>query len=139
MQTLFHDYNISYSLICFEITETVAIVNLQNTVDFINHFRKKGCQFSLDDFGSGFSSYGYLKNFPADYIKIDGHFVRDLLDDPYDKAIVKSIHDIAQAMGMRTVAEYVENERILNELKLLGIDYAQGYGIARPQPLGNLL
>lgn len=139
VQKLFHDYAIPYHLICFEITETVAIVNLQNTLDFINHFRQQGCQFALDDFGSGFSSYGYLKNFPADFIKIDGHFVRDLLNDQYDKAIVKSIHDIARAMGMRTVAEYVENDHILAVLQQLNIDYAQGYAIAKPQPLADLL
>ncbi|OEY70941.1 diguanylate cyclase [Rheinheimera salexigens] len=139
VQKLFNDYSIPYKLICFEITETVAIVNLHNTLDFINHFRQQGCQFALDDFGSGFSSYGYLKNFPADYIKIDGHFVRDLLNDQYDKAIVKSIHDIAKAMGIRTVAEYVENDQILQAVQQLGIDYAQGYAIAKPQPLADLL
>lgn len=139
VQKLFTEYNIPYRLICFEITETVAIVNLQNTLDFINHFRQLGCQFALDDFGSGFSSYGYLKSFPADYVKIDGHFVRDILNDKYDRAIIKSIHDIAQAMGMRTVAEYVENEHILAALQQLNIDFAQGYAIAKPQPLADLL
>ncbi|WNO60306.1 EAL domain-containing protein [Rheinheimera sp. MMS21-TC3] len=139
VQKFFTDFSIPYQLICFEITETVAIVNLQSTLDFINHFRQLGCQFSLDDFGSGFSSYGYLKSFPADYVKIDGHFVRDILNDQYDRAIVKSIHDIAHAMGMRTVAEYVENEQIVAELQQLNIDFAQGYAIAKPQPLADLL
>jgi diguanylate cyclase (GGDEF)-like protein/PAS domain S-box-containing protein len=139
VQKLFTDYAIPYHLICFEITETVAIVNLQNTLEFINHFRQQGCLFALDDFGSGFSSYGYLKSFPADFIKIDGHFVRDLLNDQYDKAIVKSIHDIARTMGIKTVAEYVENEQILAVLQQLDIDYAQGYAIAKPQPLAYLL
>lgn len=135
VQQLFIDYRIPYQRICFEITESVAIVNLQNTLSFIQYFREQGCLFALDDFGSGFSSYSYLKHFPADFIKIDGHFVRDLLDDHYDKAIVKSIHDVAKAVGMRTVAEYVETEAVRDALKLLGIDYVQGYAIARPMPL----
>lgn len=139
VQKLFNQYQIPHSLICFEITESVAIVNLQNTLDFIQHFRKQGCTFALDDFGSGFSSYGYLKHFPVDFIKIDGHFVRDLLDDNYDKAIVKSIHDIAKTMGMLTIAEFVENEDIQQELALMGIDFVQGYAIAHPAPLSTFL
>lgn len=139
VQQLFDHYQIPFRYICFEITESVAIVNLQNTLAFIRHFRALGCQIALDDFGSGFSSYGYLKHFPADFIKIDGHFVRDLLDDEYDRAIVKSIHDVAKAMGMQTVAEFVENEALLQALKQMGIDHAQGYAIARPQPLRSLL
>ncbi|WP_027671801.1 EAL domain-containing protein [Rheinheimera baltica] len=99
----------------------------------------KGCRFALDDFGSGFSSYSYLKQFPADFVKIDGHFVRDLLDDHYDKAIVKSIHEVARAMGMQTVAEFVETDEILSMLQMMGIDYVQGYCIARPKPLSALL
>lgn len=135
VQELFTEYQVPYHRICFEITESVAIINLQNTLSFIQFFRERGCLFALDDFGSGFSSYSYLKHFPADFIKIDGHFVRDLLDDQYDKAIVKSIHEVAQAVGMRTVAEYVETEAIRDALQLLGVDYVQGYAIARPMPL----
>ncbi len=139
VQQLFDRYQIPLQCICFEITESVAIVNLQSTLAFISHFRDQGCKIALDDFGSGFSSYSYLKHFPADFVKIDGHFVRDLLDDQYDRAIVKSIHDVARAMGMQTVAEYVENADILQALKLLGIDYVQGYAIGKPQPLNTLL
>ncbi|MDR6981898.1 diguanylate cyclase (GGDEF)-like protein/PAS domain S-box-containing protein [Rheinheimera pacifica] len=135
VQQLFTDYQIPYQRICFEITESVAIVNLQNTLSFIQFFRGQGCLFALDDFGSGFSSYSYLKHFPADFIKIDGHFVRDLLDDQYNKAIVKSIHEVAKAVGMRTIAEYVETEAVRDALQLLGVDYVQGYAIARPMPL----
>lgn len=135
VQQLFAEYQIPYHRICFEITESVAIVNLQNTLSFIQFFREQGCLFALDDFGSGFSSYSYLKHFPADIIKIDGHFVRDLLDDQYNKAIVKSIHEVAKAVGMRTVAEYVETDAIRDALQQLGIDYVQGYAIARPMPL----
>ena len=139
VQLMFDRYQIPFSRICFEITESVAIVNLQSTLAFITHFRALGCKVALDDFGSGFSSYSYLKHFPADFVKIDGHFVRDLLDDQYDKAIVKSIHDVARAMGMQTVAEFVETDEILSAVKLLGIDYAQGYAIDKPQPLTALL
>jgi EAL domain-containing protein (putative c-di-GMP-specific phosphodiesterase class I) len=135
---LFSEYKIPPRHICFEITESMAILNLQNTLDFIHHFRSLGCRFALDDFGSGFSSYGYLKNFPVDYIKIDGNFVRDLLTDKFDRAIVNSIHDVAAAMGIMTVAEYVESIDILQQLRVMGVDYAQGYGIAKPKPLSEL-
>ncbi|MDX3772572.1 EAL domain-containing protein [Chromatiaceae bacterium AAb-1] len=135
IQTLFLKHQIPYRHICFEITESVAILNLQNTLNFIEHFRHQGCKFALDDFGSGFSSYGYLKHFPADFVKIDGSFVRDLLDDHYNKAIIKSIHEVAKAVNMLTIAEYVENNAILTELRVLGIDFVQGYAIADPAPL----
>lgn len=138
VSALFQEYKIPPRHICFEITESMAILNLQNTLDFIHHFRNLGCHFALDDFGSGFSSYGYLKNFPVDYIKIDGNFVRDLLSDQFDRAIVNSIHDVAAAMGIMTVAEYVESIDILHELRAMGVDYAQGYGIAKPKPLSEL-
>jgi EAL domain-containing protein (putative c-di-GMP-specific phosphodiesterase class I) len=139
VQNLFDEYQIPARHICFEITESMAILNLQNTLDFIHHFRGLGCHFSLDDFGSGFSSYGYLKNFPVDFIKIDGNFVRDLLEDKFDRAIVNSIHDVAAAMGIKTIAEFVENGQILQELKAMGVNYGQGYGIAKPKPLAELV
>ena len=139
VQHLFDEYKIPAAHICFEITESMAILNLQNTLEFITHFRSFGCYFSLDDFGSGFSSYGYLKNFPVDFIKIDGNFVRDLVDDKFDRAIVNSIHDVAAAMGIKTIAEFVENEQILQELQAMGVNYAQGYGIAKPKPLVALI
>src|SRR5690606_5566517 len=106
---------------------------------FIEHFRALGCRIALDDFGSCFSSYSYLKHFPADFVKIDGHFVRDLLDDHYDKAIVKSIYEVAKAMDMLTIATCVESSETLAALEIMGIDYAQGYAIARPVPLHSLL
>lgn len=139
VQQLFNGFNIPYQQICFEITESAAIVNLQNTLAFIEHFRALGCRIALDDFGSGFSSYSYLKHFPADFVKIDGHFVRDLLDDHYDKAIVKSIYEVAKAMDMLTIATCVESSETLAALEIMGIDYAQGYAIARPVPLHSLL
>jgi diguanylate cyclase (GGDEF)-like protein/PAS domain S-box-containing protein len=133
--SLFREYRIPFAKVCFEITESMAILNVHQTLDFISHFRTLGCKFALDDFGSGFSSYGYLKNFPVDFVKIDGNFVRDLLIDPFDCAIVQSIHDIARAMKIQTVAEYVENREICHKLTEMGIDFAQGYGIAKPSPL----
>lgn len=135
----FEKYRIPYEKICFEITESLAIQQLDETLSFIKCFHKLGCTFALDDFGSGFSSYGYLKNLPVDYVKIDGSFVKDMLIDPIDRAMVKSINEVAKAIGMETVAEFVESEEILADLKQIGIDYAQGYGIAKPKPLSELL
>jgi len=120
---------------CFEITETAAIANLAHATEFLWALKERGCSFALDDFGSGLSSFAYLKNLPIDFLKIDGLFVRDILSDPIDLAMVKSINDIAHLMGKKTIAEYVENEQILEKLRDVGVDYAQGYGIAKPAPL----
>jgi diguanylate cyclase (GGDEF)-like protein/PAS domain S-box-containing protein len=128
-------YRIPPQLICFEITETVAIANLSKAAQFINELKELGCRFSLDDFGSGMSSFAYLKNLPVDYLKIDGGFIKQIVEDPTDLALVEAIHKIAQVMGIQTIAEFVENDAILEKIKELGIDYAQGYGIARPCPL----
>jgi len=125
--------------ICFEITETAAIANLNTAMKFISTLKEIGCRFALDDFGSGLSSFAYLKNFPVDFLKIDGMFVKGIVDDPIDRAMVKSINDIGQVMGMETIAEFVENDEIENLLKAMGVNYAQGYGIGKPQPLLALL
>lgn len=135
----FEKYKVPYDKICFEITESMAIVKMQETLEFIKTFRQLGCLFALDDFGSGFSSYGYLKNFPVDFVKIDGGFVKDLLTDPIDLAMVTSINDIAKAMGIGSVAEFVESKDIMVELGKIGVDYAQGYGIAEPHPLTDFI
>ncbi len=134
----FYRYSIPTDKICFEITETAAIASLSNATKFINHLREQGCSFSLDDFGSGLSSFAYLKNLPVDYLKIDGLFVKDILDDQVDLAMVRSINEVGHVMGKKTIAEFVENEQIFNLLKVLGVDYAQGYGIAKPVPLDEL-
>lgn len=131
----FEAYHIRPQLICFEITETIAVTNLTKTIGFIDKFKAIGCRFSLDDFGSGFSSYGYLKNLPVDYLKIDGLFVVDIVQDEIDYAMVESINRIGHVMGKKTIAEFVENDQIRARLKELGVDYAQGYGIAMPEPL----
>jgi diguanylate cyclase (GGDEF)-like protein/PAS domain S-box-containing protein len=125
--------------ICFEITETVAIANLSSAIGFISSLRELGCHFALDDFGSGLSSFAYLKNLPVDFLKIDGLFVKDILNDPMDLALVKSINEIGHVMGKRTIAEFVENAAILEKLTEIGVDYAQGYGIARPRPIDEIL
>lgn len=118
--------------ICLEITETAAVGNLDQALKFIETLREIGCLFALDDFGSGMSSFGYLKNLPVDYLKLDGIFIKDITQNEVDQVMVKSIHYVAQAMGLKTIAEYVEDESVLIAVRELGIDYAQGYGIDKP-------
>lgn len=125
---------IDFSHIIFEITETSAINNLEQLRRFILQQKEKGFRFSLDDFGTGLSSFTYLKRLPVDLIKIDGSFIKDILDDPLDKAMVQSIHNLSQIANIKTVAEYVENNDILTLIKEIGIDYAQGYEINIPTP-----
>jgi len=127
------------SRVNFEVTETMAIANLNDANKFISLIQEKGCGFSLDDFGSGLSSFGYLKNLNVDTLKIDGVFVRDILDDPIDAAMVESINNIGHVMEMETIAEFVENEAIAIKLTEMGVDYLQGYGIARPVPIDDIL
>jgi EAL domain-containing protein (putative c-di-GMP-specific phosphodiesterase class I) len=129
------EYRIPPRLVCFEITETIAITHLDRATQFMQELKSMGCRFLLDDFGSGMSSFGYLKKLPVDYLKIDGLFVKDIIEDPIDRAMVKAINDIGHTMGLKTIAEFVENEDILQELNKLGVDYAQGYGISPPCPL----
>ena len=130
---------LKHELICFEITETAAIANMSKAIEFISHIKQMGCKFSLDDFGSGLSSFSYLKNMPVDNLKIDGVFIRDIHNDPVNKIFVESIHNISRIMGIKTTAEYVENKEILNCIKLIGIDYAQGYHISLPASVKTLL
>ena len=131
--------NVPAEKLCFEITETAAITNLVSATRFITALKGWGCRFALDDFGSGLSSFAYLKQLEVDFLKIDGVFVKDVVDDPINLAMVKSINDIGKVMGKRTIAEFVENDDILRKLREVGVDYAQGYRIGRPKPLDRLL
>jgi EAL domain-containing protein (putative c-di-GMP-specific phosphodiesterase class I) len=131
-------YKIPPGVLCFEITETVAIENLEMAAEFIHELRKLGCRFALDDFGSGLSSFAYLKNLQVEFLKIDGSIVRDIGTDAVNAAMVSSIQQLASAMGIKTVAEFVETDAILQRLADIGVDYAQGFGIARPEPLNEL-
>ncbi|WP_101927098.1 MULTISPECIES: EAL domain-containing protein [Luteimonas] len=121
--------------ICFEVTETAAIGNLAQASVLMAELKGMGCAFALDDFGSGMSSFAYLKHLPVDFLKIDGAFVRDILVDPIDQAMVEAINHIGHVMGLRTIAEFAEDEQIVARLREIGVDYAQGYALARPTPL----
>ncbi len=119
--------------ICFEITETAAIASYSQANRFINALKELGCKFALDDFGTGLSSFGYLKHFPVDFLKIDGSFVKEMLHDPIDREMVRSINEIGHLTGKKTIAEFAENQEIITMLRGMGIDYAQGYGVSEPK------
>jgi diguanylate cyclase (GGDEF)-like protein len=129
----FQKSGIDASKICFEITETAAVASFSQANRFIQSLKELGCRFALDDFGTGLSSFGYLKHFPVDFLKIDGSFVREILHDPIDREMVRSINEIGHLTGKKTIAEFAENAEIIQMLTSLGVDYAQGYGIAQPQ------
>jgi EAL domain-containing protein (putative c-di-GMP-specific phosphodiesterase class I) len=124
--------------ICFEFTETVAVRHLRRAQQLISVLRERGCTFSLDDFGQGLSSLTHLKHLDVDYLKIDGSFVKNLAADKVDYAIVEAIHRMARAMNLKTIAEYAESDAIIDKLREIGVDYAQGYRIHKPEPLGSI-
>ena len=134
----FEIYRVPPEKICFEVTETNAIANISNATRFIQALKKLGCRFSLDDFGTGMSSFAYLKHLPVDYIKIDGSFVREMLNSETDRAMVEMIVHMAKVMGKCVVAECVESEEILDALREIGVGYAQGYAIGKPEPFERL-
>ncbi|NBV18330.1 MAG: EAL domain-containing protein [Janthinobacterium sp.] len=131
----FVHYAIAPEQICFEITETAVIANLPKAQVFMHKLKALGCRFSLDDFGSGFSSFGYLRALPVDYLKIDGVFVRDIATNAINRAMVKAINEVGHVMGLKTVAEYVEDAATLAVIRDLGVDYAQGYAVGSLRPL----
>ncbi|MFQ5633800.1 MAG: EAL domain-containing protein [Gammaproteobacteria bacterium] len=133
----FQHSGIDASKICFEITETAAVGSYAQAGRFINALKELGCKFALDDFGTGLSSFGYLKHFPVDFLKIDGSFVKEILHDPIDREMVRSINEIGHLTGKKTIAEFAENPEIITMLKGMGIDYAQGYGVAEPEMIKN--
>jgi diguanylate cyclase (GGDEF)-like protein/PAS domain S-box-containing protein len=135
----FERFGVAYESICFEITETAAIANLESATRFIQALRALGCRFSLDDFGAGMSSFAYLKHLPVDYLKIDGGFVKDMADDLIDRAMVEAINSVGHVMGKQTIAEFVDSERVMKALREVGVDYAQGYWVAKPRPFGPRL
>ena len=139
MHELIEQSSIPGSKLCFEITETAAISNLTAANECISSLGDLGCQFALDDFGSGLSSFGYLRTLAVDYLKIDGLFVRDIAEDMIDQAMVKSINEVGHVLGKKTIAEFVENDEIRDILKAIGVDYCQGYGVGNQVPLNDLL
>ncbi len=139
IQEQFSIYAIPPKAICFEITETAAIVNVAQTIKLITTLKKLGCKFALDDFGSGMSSFAYLKKFAVDFLKIDGSFVKEIHINTIDYATVQSIHSVAQALNIKTVAEYVENDAILQELMTIGVAYGQGNRLGEPIELKHLI
>jgi Amt family ammonium transporter len=137
IEELFQRHRVPPQLICFEITETAAIANLQQAMSFIGRLKALGCRFALDDFGSGLSSFGYLKNLQVDFLKIDGAFIKDIHRNSVDYAMVQSINAIGHVMGLQTIAEFVESAEIVAALAELGVDYVQGYHVGRPRPLAE--
>jgi EAL domain-containing protein (putative c-di-GMP-specific phosphodiesterase class I) len=137
VQRVLRNSGIDGSKICFEITETAAIASYSQANRFIHAMKDLGCKFALDDFGTGLSSFGYLKHFPVDFLKIDGSFVKEILHDPIDREMVRSINEIGHLTGKLTIAEFAENADIINMLRNLGVDYAQGYGVASPQRIAK--
>ena len=125
--------------ITFEITETAAVANFAQAQQFIIALKRMGCRFALDDFGSGLSSFAYLKHLPVDYLKIDGNFVRDMANDQIDHAMVEAINQLGHVMGIQTIAEYVETREVLEKLKMVGVDYAQGFALGYPVPIEEAL
>ena len=132
-------FAVSPQSICFEITETAAIAKLDKATYFMNQLKLLGCLFSLDDFGAGMSSFAYLKHLPVDFLKIDGGFVKDMADDPIDRAMVEAINSIGHVMGKKTIAEFVDGETVIRMLREMGVDFAQGFGVAKPRPFGPRL
>ena len=131
--------NIDHDKLAFEITETAAVDNTDVASKFINRIKRFGCRFALDDFGSGFSNFAYLKKLPIDYLKIDGSLVRNMCHDTIDREMVRAINQIGHIVGAQTIAEFVENDEIRRSLQEIGVDYGQGFGLQRPALLSNLL
>ena len=131
-------FDFDHDKLCFEITETAAISNMSDALSFLNSMHAHGVRFALDDFGSGVSSFGYLKRLPVEFLKIDGQFIRGLFVDPVDQAAVKCICEIAKITGKKTVAECVETEAVESLLRTIGVDYAQGFLRHRPVDLDQI-
>jgi len=138
VQEQFNEFSIPPEWICFEITETAAIQNLSKAQLFLSEVRQLGALVALDDFGSGLSSFRYLKTLSIDFLKIDGSFVKDMLESQNDRAMVAAIHQVGHTMGIYTIAEHVEREEIIESLKEMGVNYAQGYALGYPKPFEDI-
>ncbi len=134
----FADSSVPAEVICFEVTETAAVAHLNRALEFIERLKALGCRFALDDFGSGVSSFAYLKNLPVDYLKVDGHFVRDIGEDAVAYAMVEAINQVGHVMGLKTIAEFVEDDGVVEKLREIGVDYAQGFRLGKPRPVSAL-
>ena len=130
---------IDISQLCFEITETAAVANVEKSVEFINSIKQLGARFSLDDFGTGLSSFSYLKQFPVDFLKIDGEFVRDIIDDDKSYVFVRSMTEVGHCLDMEVIAEFVESDTMFNKLREANVDYIQGYQVGKPVPIESLI
>jgi diguanylate cyclase (GGDEF)-like protein/PAS domain S-box-containing protein len=138
IQKKLKEYNVDVSRIIFELTESASLSNITETQIMVEKLSALGCGFSIDDFGTGFSTFNYLKQLPAESVKIDGSFIVDLATNPVDLALVKAIYEVATALGKKTVAEFVENEETLDILARIGVNYAQGYYLSEPKPVNEL-
>ncbi|MCI2284647.1 EAL domain-containing protein [Colwellia sp. MSW7] len=138
IQEKLHQYNVDPCRIIFELTESAGLSNITATQSMVAKLSALGCEFSIDDFGTGFSTFNYLKQLPAHSVKIDGSFIIDLATNPVDLALVKAIYEVATALGKKTVAEFVENEETLQLLATIGVTYAQGYHFGKPKPVEEL-
>ncbi|WP_338294848.1 EAL domain-containing protein [Planctobacterium marinum] len=132
MEEKLAQYGVHPQQIIFEVTESASLTNLGATQDMIKKLMELGCEFSIDDFGTGFSTFSYLKQLPANSVKVDGSFVKDMKDNPIDRALVKSICEVARALNKTTVAEFVEDEETALELRKMGVNFLQGYHISKP-------
>jgi diguanylate cyclase (GGDEF)-like protein len=135
VEKVLDQFDIPGKMICFEITETAAMANMSQAQAFMAALKQRGCSFALDDFGAGLSSFGYLKSFPVDYLKIDGALVKGIVEDPVAESMVAAVNQVGHVMGIQTVAEFVDTSDIKEKLRMIGVDYVQGYEIQEPQPL----
>jgi len=139
VERLIEKYDVNPEQLTFEITETALIGNLTEARHFADRVRDLGCELALDDFGSGYASFRYLRLFPIDLVKIDGDYVVDLVDNPQDQVLVRALVQVCQAYGIHTVAEFVQDEPTLRMLREFGVDYVQGYLVGRPEPVDSLV
>jgi len=139
IQNCFDTYEIPPTKVCFEVTETSAIINIDNTIKLIHELQKRGTRFMLDDFGSGMSSFTYLKHLPVDFLKMDGAYVKEITSNKVDLAMAKAIQSVAQSMDILTIAEYVEDQATLDCLKEMGVAFAQGFYLNKPMPLSDTI